>query len=200
MRMWWHSRNWNPDGHRPRNRAHVRAAAALGCQMKRTTAEDFWNKIDQSAGPDGCWPWLRSLSGDGYGHCGFLGEQLAHRVAYRLVRGKIPDEKCVLHTCDHRPCCNPKHLFLGTRLENNKDRDNKGRTARGDQHGSRTHPECRPRGEKHACAKITDAQVGEMKALYASGNWSYRSLGRRFGVSHTEVGDVINFKIRKASQ
>lgn len=165
--------------------------------MRRRTTEDFWANVDQSAGPDGCWPWTKSLTADGYGHCKFMGEQLAHRVAYRLVIGEIPEGHCVLHKCDHRPCCNPKDLFTGTRVVNNMDRDQKGRTARGDKNGHRTMPERTPRGERHARAKLTDQQVAEIRELYATGDHTHRTLGRLFDVSHAEVGHVTRFEIRR---
>ena len=167
--------------------------------MRKLTVEDFWASVDRSAGPDGCWPWTKSLTTDGYGHCFFMGEQLAHRIAYKLMVGEIPKGQCVLHKCDNRPCCNPKDLFTGTRLLNNLDRDQKGRAARGDKHGSRTRPECRPRGEKHACAKLTDYQVDEIRKLYATGGYTHRALGELFGVSHTVVGTVLRFETRKGT-
>jgi len=52
----------------------------------------------------------------------------AHRVAWELEHGQIPDGLCILHRCDNRPCCNVDHLFIGTVDDNNKDRAAKGRT------------------------------------------------------------------------
>jgi len=164
----------------------------------RLTELGFWAGVDKSAGPNGCWPWTRSLTEDGYGHCFFMGEQLAHRIAWCLLKGPIPKGKCVLHECDNRPCVNPQHLFLGTRTVNNADRDQKGRTARGDRHGSRTMPERRPRGERHASSKLTDAQVDEIRVLHPTGEYTYRSLGELFHVSHTEIGQILKKEIRRA--
>lgn len=164
--------------------------------MRRTTAKSFWDKVDKS-GDGGCWLWTMSLSEDEYGKCVFMGEQLAHRIAYRLSMGEIPAGQCVLHTCDVRHCINPDHLFLGTRVDNNADRDRKGRAAKGDQHGSRTMPDCRPRGERHSLAKLTDAQVIEIRDLYSNGNHTHRSLAKLFHVSHATIGDIIRFDTRK---
>ncbi len=52
---------------------------------------------------------------------------LAHRVAWLIEKGPVPDGLCVLHRCDNPPCVNPEHLFLGTVQDNNADRDAKGR-------------------------------------------------------------------------
>jgi len=56
---------------------------------------------------------------------------LAHRHAWELANGLVPEGLCVLHRCDNPPCINPDHLFLGTRADNNADRDAKGRSKRG---------------------------------------------------------------------
>jgi hypothetical protein len=63
--------------------------------------------------------------------------RLAHRVAWQVEHGQIPDGLCVLHRCDNPPCVNLDHLWLGTVGDNNADRDAKGRgkVPDGDQRG-----------------------------------------------------------------
>lgn len=65
----------------------------------------------------------------GYGRIGFKGRVvLAHRLAWEMVNGPIPDGLVVMHICDNPPCCYVDHLSLGTVGENNADRHAKGRT------------------------------------------------------------------------
>lgn len=83
----------------------------------------------------GCWIWIgRSVSHEGYGRFGVTLEPGqpqqkygAHRVAWVLANGAIPNGLYVLHRCDNPVCVNPNHLFLGTAKDNAADRDNKQR-------------------------------------------------------------------------
>lgn len=90
-----------------------------------TPAEWFWLTVDKSGGPDACWPFTgyRMASGYGRNRHGYT-----HRYALTLALGRplAPGmEAC--HTCDNPPCCNPAHLFEGTRLANEQDKTAKGR-------------------------------------------------------------------------
>lgn len=81
----------------------------------------------------GCILWIGSTVGAGYGQILVSGRmRLAHRVAWEAAHGPIPKGLCVLHDCpngDNSRCINPDHLWLGTKAENNADRDRKGRAA-----------------------------------------------------------------------
>lgn len=98
-------------------------------------ADRFWLKVDVRE-PDSCWEWTAYRDKTGYGTFGIDGKkERAPRVAWALASGEIPDGLCVLHTCDNPPCCNPKHLFLGTRADNVQDAIRKGRHITGEMVG-----------------------------------------------------------------
>lgn len=149
--------------------------------MRGTLEERFWAKVDKRGIFD-CWPWMASTGNDGYGHIGEGGRSrkllAAHRVAYELVNGPIPDGQCVLHECDNPPCCNPTHLFLGTQTENIHDMREKGR-------------ECC--GEEHGASKLTRLQVEEARRLYTpwSRSHGYPALARRYGVGYSTIRIAI---------
>lgn len=88
----------------------------------------FWAKVDRT---DDCWTWTAATTGSGYGRFGHQnargGWVAAHRFAYELANGPIPDGMFVCHKCDNPPCVNPSHLFLGTHQDNMRDMDAKGR-------------------------------------------------------------------------
>lgn len=85
-------------------------------------------RLDVSAGPVGCWPYQGAPNEHGYRRLRVCGQvTYAHRAAYRMAVGPIPDDLWVLHHCDNPPCCNPRHLFLGTVGDNVRDAMSKGR-------------------------------------------------------------------------
>lgn len=91
----------------------------------------FWAGVDRSSS-DGCWPWQRARR-NSQGHGGVWDGKRwthAHRVAYALTNGPIPDGMEVCHRCDNPPCCRPDHLFLGTHAENMDDMKAKRRNGR----------------------------------------------------------------------
>jgi hypothetical protein len=82
-----------------------------------TVAARFWAKVDRR-GDDDCWPWRAQVTGDGYGGF-YTGRTIgAHRVAYELVRGPIPEGLVIDHLCRNRLCVNPYHMEPVTNAEN----------------------------------------------------------------------------------
>lgn len=145
-------------------------------------ADRFWDKVAVGTAYE-CWPWIAARRGkSGYGVIGSNagGTFQAHRIAWTLARGPIPDGLCVLHRCDNRPCCNPGHLFLGTYADNNADMARKGR------HAARVHPGWGLRGERHNMARLTEAAVREIR----SGGRPTSEYAARFGVSQACIREA----------
>ncbi len=104
----------------------------------------LWARVKKS---DTCWEWQGYRDKDGYGKVRFNGrDHPAHRISWMLHIGRMAAQ-CVLHRCDNPPCVNPKHLFEGTRQDNNRDMFAKGRANCGGFRSKKT--KC-PRGHEYS--------------------------------------------------
>lgn len=139
-----------------------------------------------------CLAWTGCVDRDGYGETGgALGERKAHRTAWVLAHGPIPDGMSVLHRCDNPPCCAAAHLFLGTPKDNMRDRHAKGRYATGPAHHWSSRPETVRRGERHPAARLTDAQVREIRAIYVDRRGEQSRLARKYGVCQGTIWRIV---------
>lgn len=111
----------------------------------------------------------------------------AHRLAWELFRGPIPDGLLVCHHCDVRACVNPEHLFLGTHVDNAIDMVRKGRGRNGVFHG-----------EANWNHKLTAEDVAEIRRRSEAGE-SRASVGRAFGVAAATVSAIALGKSRRAA-
>jgi hypothetical protein len=128
-------------------------------------------------GEDECWFFKGSLDDAGYGQIRDDGKiDGAHRVSFKVFKGD-PDGH-VMHACDIRCCINPKHLSLGTHLENMADCGAKGRQK-----------VPRP-GNGYTKLEIDD--IAEIMRLHNSG-MNKSMIGRQFGVS----ANTVNYHIKK---
>lgn len=131
----------------------------------------------------GCWLFDGALHRDGHGAIG--GETgarrqmlKAHRVAYELAVGPIPEGQVVCHRCDVPACVNPAHLFLGYPRDNALDMWAKGRGCA---------------GEKNGQAKLTIEQVQRIRAMHAEATaqgprkWSSKQVAAEYGLSEEAV-------------
>lgn len=153
------------------------------CRVPRTGSYADWLRVRVNTASNGCWVWNRSTDDAGYGTAKFQGHRTkAHVMTYSMLVGSIPAGIKVLHKCDNRPCCNPDHLFLGTQAENMADMMAKQRQAR---------------GERSHWAKLTEADVIEIRERYEAGGISYRQLSMDYPVMETTIHAIVTRKLWK---
>ena len=130
----------------------------------------------------GCWLWGAGCDRYGYGNFWFEGRTVsAHRFAYELYVGPIPDGLHVCHTCDIPSCVNPDHLWLGTNQENTQDKVDKGRLVIS-------------RGEAHGGAKLTTFDVCLIRELVAKKELTQREAARSWGVHPVTISEICRRK------
>lgn len=158
----------------------------------RPLEDRFWEKVQKT---ESCWIWTASTH-VGYGWIGRDqdGSVQAHRIAMEWALGRpLTSAETVCHTCDNRLCVANSggpdtyvvdgvsylrrgHLFLATIPVNIRDAAQKGRSVKGERHGS---------------AKLSEEDVTQIRALYAEGVHSQKTLAVRFGIEQTTVSQII---------
>lgn len=131
----------------------------------------------------GCFLWTAATTRRGYGK--FMIDYpkrktnwLAHRVSYFLHYGLFDGNLDVLHKCDNPPCVNPRHLFLGTALDNSKDRSAKGKAIA-------------PMGDDHYQSKLTCADIQTVFEMRAA-RIGPQIIADKFGVTYHSISDIVN--------
>jgi hypothetical protein len=159
----------------------VRGHHDNGC---RRPLEDRFLENSNKSGPvhfainTRCWLWTGHRGSNGYGRIKVSGKvQMAHRMAWEIENGSIPEGLCVLHRCDNPSCVRPDHLFLGTHRDNAIDREMKGR-------GSKQ------RGEERGSAKLTNQDIPRIRELCDNGV-TQRAAARIYGVAQSTIGEIV---------
>lgn len=161
---------------RPKDYSHKqwqeRRYCSISCGKRNEPKSDPRKRFEANYTPEpnsGCWLWTGTIGREGYGQIKLNGKLWrAHRLAYELFIGEMPDGLGALHKCDNRQCVNPDHLYAGTTLQNNRDMFARGRA---------------PLGEAKAQAKLTEAIV---RAIRQSTE-DHTTLAKRYGVSRPAV-------------
>ena len=132
---------------------------------------------------NGCWNFTGSINQGGYGRIKLKKQEyLAHRLmAHLTIRPLSSDTQVVAHKCDNPRCINPEHLFITSNTGNMADRDAKGRMSRGDIHPN---------------AKLTTANILEIRSLYESGI-SQSKIAKMFNINQVSVYNIVHKKTWK---
>lgn len=120
----------------------------------------------------------------GYGWIRYDGaaSMSAHRAAYLVHNGPIPQGHVVRHACDRPGCIEPSHLLVGTFADNNQDAVTRGRVRL---------------GERHHCAERTTAEVAAAVAEYLAGGQPQVEVARKHGISQSTLGRWVRAETRR---
>ena len=143
-----------------------------------SAANYILQRMQISLSGEGCWEWRGPLDKDGYGqvHCSKYGKLLkvsrAHQMSYVVFNGDYDRKLWILHKCNNPSCCNPRHLYAGTALENNRDMTRAGR-------------QYYPCGEDSSNAKLKVNEVKTIRAL--KGKKTCHELAAEYNVSFGHI-------------
>lgn len=159
--------------------------------------EKFFNSIDERESKEKCWNWISGTKNNGYAFIGFgkhkgpnYYHESAHRLSYRMHYGHdIPEGMCVCHKCDNKKCVNPFHLFLGTQMDNMRDKIAKGRDARGEKHSTATKLKT-PKGSQQGQAKLHEKDIPIILEMRRDG-MLIRQIAEHFHVSKTCISQIF---------
>lgn len=167
---------------------------------KRRPVEDrFWEKVDKSD-INGCWLWTAKVNNRGYGMFLIDGKfHLAHRVAYSIEHGEVPEGFLILHECDTRRCVRHHHLHPGTHKQNTAEMFERGRAQIGETHWTKfkafpksTKPRVyKPNGSANGMSILTEANVLEIRRRYKPFKVTAKMLASEFGVSAGSIYSIM---------
>jgi hypothetical protein len=125
----------------------------------------------------GCIPWRGTVGANGYGTLSVNNKHVyAHRIAYELFKEPIPEGFLVRHSCDNRICVNHEHLLIGTDLENNRDRWERGKPNIGSLHGM---------------SRLSEDEVREARRLRKSGV-PLKEVAKTLGIPYQTASSITN--------
>lgn len=128
----------------------------------------------------GCWLWTGFVTKKGYGSFSIdrAGHSSrAHRAAWAIYNGVIPEGLYVCHKCDNTSCVNPEHLFLGSHKENMADMRLKNRSAR--LYGSKNHS-----------TSLSEDEVAHIR----SGSMRQKDLAKMYSVHQSTISKIQHGK------
>lgn len=150
-------------------------------EIKDKLENIFWKHVIPT---DNCWIWIGHTDKDGYGSLMYLRRRhRVHRVSFFLHQGFLTEELCVLHLCNNRICCNPEHLYEGTKSQNAQD------AIRAGTHNSLLV------GEDKPGSKLTEKEVLEIQSL--KGQYTPKEIAREFHVDLSTVSRIHNHETWK---
>lgn len=155
----------------------------------------YWSHV-LPANSKGCRLWNGRLDAWGYGMIWRHGKDVrAHRMAWEMANGPIPDGMLACHTCDTPNCCTVSHLFIGTNLDNSRDKiaKGRGRWSSGPSHWTKKNRHLF-QGEKNHHAAHTASSVLKIRAEYAKGSFSLSQLAKKYGCSKHNIWMIIKRK------
>jgi len=152
---------------------------------KNQTPKSFWDRVKKVK--SGCMEWQGCVDDYNYGTVSWNGQMYkAHRIAAWLsgilknktVQTINKNRVLVLHRCDNTICCNPKHLFIGSDLDNVQDMIRKGRSTG-------------LKGELNGSAKLSNKKAAEIRKAYSKGRVTQIQLSNKYNVSQSTISRLI---------